>query len=76
MSPYISNLFAVMEVGCYESSTCMHYVRYNLWAVGHRKLCTSCFTMNSFVLHRLAMPRTLNNRPLEELALKVWAWNG
>ena len=50
-----------MEVRCHESSTCMHYVRYKLWPVGYRKLCTLCFTMISFVLHRLAMPWTTDN---------------
>ena len=50
-----------MEVRCHESSTCMHYVWYKLWPIGYRKLCTSCFTMISFVLHRLAMPWTTDN---------------
>ena len=58
MSPYISNLFAIMEVRYHESSTFMRYVRYKLGPVGYRKLCTSCFTMISFVLHRLAMSWT------------------
>ena len=39
----------------------MAYVRYKLWPVGYRKLCTSCFTMISFVLHRLAMPWITDN---------------
>ena len=39
----------------------MAYVWYKLWPVGYRKLCTSCFTMISFVLHRLAMPWITDN---------------
>ena len=50
-----------MEIRCYISTTCMHYVRYNLWPVGYRKLCTSYFTMTGFVLHRLAMPYITDN---------------
>ena len=34
-SPYISNLFAIMEVRCYESSICINYVWYKLWPVGY-----------------------------------------
>ena len=50
-----------MEIRCYISTTCMHYVRYNLWPVGYRKLCMSCFTMTGFVLHRLVMPCITDN---------------
>ena len=39
----------------------MHYVQYNLWPVGYRKLCMSCFTMTGFVIHRLAMSFITDN---------------
>ena len=61
MIPYISNLFAIMEIRCYIITNCMHYVRYILWPVGYRKLCMSCFTMTGFVLHILAMPCITDN---------------
>ena len=61
MSPYIYNLFAIMEVRCHESSTCIRYVWYKLLPVGYRKLCMSYFTMISIVLHRLGMSWTPDN---------------